>query len=715
MHAAFARTFLATLALVTLSVVSPAQPAPIDLDVSTLDGKIGLALRGVAERDECGKAVAPAGDVNDDGFDDLILGAPLAWRDGSNMVGESYVVFGTGGVHPARLELSTLDGSNGFTLLGARFGDFSGMAVSTAGDVNFDGISDVLVGAGIASPARIPEAGEAYVVFGSRAGFPAALALADLDGSIGFDVEGLAPPDRMGSALASAGDLNGDGIDDMVFGALGASPDGKSFAGESYVVFGTPGLREVSLSALDGSNGFVLRGILEGERSGAAVQSAGDVNGDGIDDLILGAPMHRRPDASRVGAAFVLFGSKARFPAVVQLGALNGDNGFIVDGVQAGDICGSAVAGALDLNADGLDDVLIGCPNAWRDDSQRRGEVLVVYGRRDAFPARIDAGYYDGARGFRMAGAEIDDFGFSVAAAGDVNDDGIDDAVIGAPRSSPGERRDAGAAYVVYGRRDPFAAVVRADELDTTGGMRIVGAHAEGRLGWSVASAGDANDDDIADLVVGAPFVSPDGRQRVGEAYVVFGRSADEVPVLLQQLSAVETPEGVLLGWTLAGALHRDWSLRIQRATNADGPYVTVHRQWVGTERGSTYLDPETQHGTSWYRVALVDKREVVRAALRVQVSRRDAQRSTVLHAPQVEADGNVLLPYAIADAAQVRLTIYDARGRRVHAFAPSYQPAGQHVRVWSHGRQARSTGVFWVELRAGSRREARRLVLLAR
>jgi hypothetical protein len=352
------------------------------LDLSTLNGSNGFAINGIAAYDESGSSVSSAGDVNGDGFDDLIIGAKYADPNGIN-AGQSYVVFGSNSGFSASLNLSTLNGSNGFAINGIAANDGSGFSVSSAGDVNGDGFDDLIIGAVRADPNGINYAGQSYVVFGSNSGFGADLNLWDLNGSNGFAINGIAAVDFSGSSVSSAGDVNGDGFDDLIIAASSASPNGIGGAGQSYVVFGSNSgfAAGLDLSTLNGSNGFAINGIAANDGSGFSVSSAGDVNGDGFDDLIIGAAFADPNGMSYAGQTYVVFGSNSGFAAGLDLSTLNGSNGFAINGIAANDGSGSSVSSAGDVNGDGFDDLIIGALFADPNGITNAGQSYVVFGQ----------------------------------------------------------------------------------------------------------------------------------------------------------------------------------------------------------------------------------------------------------------------------------------------------------------------------------------------
>jgi len=327
--------------------------APTDLS-DIADGTGGFVINGQNAVDISGHSVASAGDVNGDGFDDLIVGAYRADPAAGSNAGKSYVVFGKSGGFGASVDLSAIvAGTGGLVINGQSWGDYTGRSVASAGDVNGDGLDDLIVGASGADPAGRSNAGKSYVVFGTSGGFGASVDLsAIVAGTGGFVINGETAHDYSGRSVASAGDINGDGFDDLIVGADFAyfpSTAGRSFAGKSYVVFGKAGGFAASLdlsTIAAGTGGFVINGQSRSDFSGGSVASAGDLNGDGFDDLIVG---------TRAGKSYVVFGRD--FTAnVTHAGTAASET--LTGSATADDI----VAGLGDdvLNGKGGADVLIG-------------------------------------------------------------------------------------------------------------------------------------------------------------------------------------------------------------------------------------------------------------------------------------------------------------------------------------------------------------------
>ena len=434
-------TSVPTSAGATYVIFGKANGFAKSLTLGALNGTDGFKITGAAQGDYSGRSVAAAGDVNGDGFDDIIIGASGRRPDGTFQTGAAYVVFGKASGFPATLSLGTLNGTDGFAMIGRTLPeDQAGKSVSGAGDINGDGFDDVIVG----TLGR-----GAYVVFGKAGGFASSLSLPSLTATDGFKIVGPALDTGFGARVAGAGDVNGDGVSDMVVSA----PYGVHRAGTAYVIFGnntTPFGTTFDTSTLTGTNGFIVNGV-QGDYAGITVGTAGDVNGDGHDDLIVGS----RGVSSSTGIhgrVHVIYGKTTTFANAIDLATLDGTSGFRLDNEPSypdghEDGFGRVAAGAGDVNGDGFGDIIIGRQGAFDGGN---GQAYVVYGRSD-FPAAqfITQATLNGSNGITLNSTVKNGvLGVSARGAGDVNNDGFADLIVGAPGINADNR---GAAFVVFG------------------------------------------------------------------------------------------------------------------------------------------------------------------------------------------------------------------------------------------------------------------------
>jgi len=455
----------------------------------------------------------------------------------------------------AILNLYTLDGITG-TTVDADI-PLENVFVSSIGDINGDGREDVALG--------LQNSDSVYVVFGRDGNFAIPLFLSTLNGSDGFRINNLPGGGRFGFSVDGAGDINGDGVDDMVIGAPFTDRDGKSDTGAVYVVFGKTTTFDASfdVSALDGSNGFVMRGPIPagnipGNTSGQSVSSGFDINADGVDDLVIGASRYRHGVLNNSGASYVVFGKTTAFAASMELSALNGNDGFMAFGT-VNSRSGTSVGSAGDVNGDGMDDLIIGAPEASPNGLAQAGASYVLFGKSTSFTATIELSILNGSDGFVINGEKANDnLGISVSGAGDINGDGIADVIIGAPNATPNGIPSGGSSYVIFGKATPFTATLEASGLDGNSGFAMVGNSLP--LGVAVSDAGDVNDDGLDDVIIG---LRGEGSAilNAGVSYVLFGKaSAYSEVIRLRFLNGLDgfairgSTAGEQTGFSVSGA-----------------------------------------------------------------------------------------------------------------------------------------------------------------
>ncbi|MBK8552533.1 MAG: FG-GAP repeat protein, partial [Ignavibacteria bacterium] len=454
---------------------------------------------GVATGDEYGRSVSSAGDVNGDGFDDVIIGAPKNNAGGISS-GRAYIFFGG----------TVINNSVDVILTGGAVNNYLGSSVSSAGDVNSDGYDDVIIG----SPGYNTFTGRAYIYFGG----------ASMNSTADVIMTGEFSGHNFGHSVSGAGDVNNDGFSDVIVGAYGSNTN----TGKAYVYFGGVSMNNIA--------DVTFTGETPQSDFGYSVSGAGDVNGDGYHDVIIGAYGYN----ADVGKAYIYFGGTS----MDNIADVSMFGGAIVD------FFGASVSNAGDVNDDGYSDVIVGSYGY----NSTTGRAYIYYGgiSMDAFAdvtmtgettnnqfgySVSDAGdvngdgfadvyvgawaystskgraylYYGGASmnnvvDIYMTGETSSNyFGYSVSGGGDVNGDGFTDMIAGAF----GYNSSTGRVYI-------FVNYLRGLDIAD---LSMTGESNYNNFGISVSSAGDVNGDGYDDVIVGADRYNA----VTGRAYIYFG------------------------------------------------------------------------------------------------------------------------------------------------------------------------------------------------
>ena len=463
---------------------------------STPNNTADVTLTGEASSNYFGNSVSSAGDINDDGYDDVIIGA----YGNSSFAGRAYIFFGG----------MVMNDTADVTISGEASGNFFGYSVSNAGDVNGNGFPDLLAGAYTYSSST----GRVYFYDY----FMKNEIVSDLTLSSGES------GDFFGYSVLSAGDVNGDGFSDVIVGAFADS----ALTGKSYIYFGgiiPDNIADVTLTGETDSCAF-----------GRSVACAGDVNDDGYDDVIISAFLY----SSETGRAYIYFGGSP----------MNNTADVIMTGMASDRWFGNTVSSAGDVNKDGYSDVIVGTNIITNSGGKayiflggasmdNTPDVILTnsysFGRAVSSAGDVnDDGYSDvivGETGFAntagkayiyFGGAIMNNiadvilngetadsyFGYSVSTAGDVNGDGYSDVIVGAHKYNS----NSGKVYIFLGE----------SVMDNTADLTITGLTGERDFGWSVSTAGDVNKDGYSDVIVGT-FIVNSGNVGFGRAYIYFG------------------------------------------------------------------------------------------------------------------------------------------------------------------------------------------------
>lgn len=641
-------------------------------------------LRGTQTGMRFGASVAGAGDVNGDGFADIVVGAPAGDNDDTDE-GLVFVYHG---------------GAEGVNTLHAWVGQSNqdsagyGVCVAGAGDVNGDGYEDIIIGSSLEDASTLVDCGVACIYYGSPEGI---MGLAGQRGAPGtwWYLHGENAGDWFGHGVAGIGDVNGDGYDDVMIGAPRFT-NGDGEEGRAVVYLGSDsGIGDAEAWSMESNSGVAYYG--------ACVAGAGDVNGDGYADALVGA-LYFSTSLDREGKAFLYLGSSTGLGATACWSAI---------GTQDWENYGYAVAGAGDVNGDGYDDVLVGSCSFDSLDLYDAGKALLYFGSPTGISAIPDwTGSIDSPHAH---------YGYSVAGRCDVNGDGVSDFIIGANAYTNGESEEGG-VWAFHGHGPPPAPIpILPDDHDTimydpvfTWGL-VAPAVTYDLQVWADSDQPQSFSLDAKNLTdtlftMSAGLMDTTYRWRVRSQNDAAPSGWSDVRSFTVRQTAFRP---VLVAPAAGDTVHADSVTLVWRSVAGATKYRVELRR-IGTNTASLFTETVDSSVVVW---SLEDNASYT---WRVQACRLDdtcglycAPRTFVVMLPTgVWARGISTVPsyavawrdsrlcYMIPEAQDIGIEVYTARGRRVLALRERAREAGTHA--VSAQQLSLPPGFYMVVFRAG-------------
>ncbi|WP_395378195.1 hypothetical protein [Marinicella sp. W31] len=503
-----------------------------ELLITTIPTDVGFKIYGL-NTETPRSATRGIGDINNDGIDDIFIGARNTNVSPDRLeAGAGYVVFGKAENFDEFVNLTDLDSFKGFKILGEETGDDFGVFASGLGDFNGDGISDLLINAPDASPNGITKAGSVYLIFGKTTRRFNTLDLINLNSNIGIKFNGTVPMATTGATMSFAGDVNNDGYDDILIGSRYENIGNTSSAGKVYLIYGGENFQTpFDLSQIDGVNGIEIHGSQENGELGSSVGNIGDINNDGITDFAIGAMFetHESIPGQNQGSLYVVYGSDSTYTNPYLVTELDDNNGFTIKGGGNNFYTGIVASAIGDFNGDDIDDFALtsgGAPSTLPG----AGTVHVFNGSEELFPAVIElnnipssVGYFTLRGGLPGDGLRL----FSNRSI-DFNDDGYPDLMLAASNASPEFNLDrAGSIFVFFGKEGGYQENIIFNQFNTRKWFRIFDRYNFAFIGRTYDTVGDINGDDVDDIIIGTNFTfipsDPDVTESMALSYVVYG------------------------------------------------------------------------------------------------------------------------------------------------------------------------------------------------